>query len=342
MGRRLGAPALLVALLVGIGACAGPKRADLMRPDLEPVVVTEDGWRLPVRRYGGQGPPVVLVHGLSATGRTWDLFEERSLIPGLVADGWDVWVLSWRGDEGSQAPDRRSRWRYGFDDHLRRDLPAALDHIADATGYARVAWVGHSMGGTLLYGTLRDRPERVGVGVTIGSPASFARPLKPQRANLRFRGEGRVPVRGIGRFAVRLGAWRVVERRLAPEGALGRAVAEQTGWSVSNPTTRRMLRLAATWVRSGQVVDEQGDRLLVDAPVPVLALAGPADRTVSWHDARYACEVLSDCTFVPLSREAGRAYDHGHLDPVLGRTAPLEVFPVVRDFLRRHRGRVGE
>jgi len=97
----------------------------------------------------GSGPPVVLLHGLTAT-RRYVVMGSRS----LERSGHRVLSYDARGHgRSTPAPDRGD---YGYE-HLAADL----EEVLDALGIARAAVAGASMGAhTALHLALR-RPERV-------------------------------------------------------------------------------------------------------------------------------------------------------------------------------------
>ena len=106
----------------------------------------------------GEGPPVVLLHGLTAT--------RRYVVMGSTAlqrSGHRVIAYDARGHgRSSPAPDPGE---YGYDD-LGRDLEAVLDELE----IERAVLAGASMGAhTLLWLALRH-PERVG-GMVVITPA---------------------------------------------------------------------------------------------------------------------------------------------------------------------------
>lgn len=313
-------------------------------PSLSPPEVhqarTEDGWTLPLRRYPAEGPPVVLVHGMSANHLTWDYREEVSLAWALQQAGFDVWVLSLRGDPETIAPDRRAARRFGFTEHALLDLPAAVDEVLARSGAEQVLWVGHSMGGMLLYAWLGSWPDTVAAGVTVCSPARFSGVLWTHRL-----------LRGLPPgLAVRLQSPMIVDLT-APLGRssplIGQvAVRENLDWAVvrglsqqaMEPVPRALARDALHWLRAGELQDLDGNPWLVPAEVPVLALAASRDRIAPPEDALAACEVLPDCEARLLGVEGGLSVDYGHVDPLLGRTAATEVYPIIVEWLREHSG----
>ena len=61
------------------------------------VVPTEDGAAIHLHRHRAEGPPVVVVHGISSNHHAWDLTEERSLGVYLAEHGYDAWLVDLRG-----------------------------------------------------------------------------------------------------------------------------------------------------------------------------------------------------------------------------------------------------
>jgi cholesterol oxidase len=146
---------------------------DLPAPEITELTVAEaDGIGQPnapvhlrLTRYrpvGGRrpgapaGPPVVLIHGYSASGTT---FVHPTLRPGLgerlVREGRDVWILDLRSSCGM--PWSRHEWTFeeiGFE-----DIPLAVRYVRDATGSPEVDVVAHCMGAAMLcMALLGDRP----------------------------------------------------------------------------------------------------------------------------------------------------------------------------------------
>lgn len=94
-------------------------------------------------------PPVLLIHGYSASGTT---FAHPALNPGLMA--WltgqherDVWVLDMRSSCGM--PSARQPW--AFEDMGCEDIPVAVEQVCVATGFEQVDIVSHCMGSAMLF-----------------------------------------------------------------------------------------------------------------------------------------------------------------------------------------------
>ncbi len=147
-------------------------------------VRTEDNWCLTVHRFLPQTQghrhttPVILAHGLMMNRASWELSPEGSMIRELCRRGHDVFVAEYRGTRSSQGPAKRGEtafWNYSVEDHAYRDLPAIIDGVCKLTGRQQVNWVGHSMGGIVLYLYAArfgcDRLRRV---VTLGTPVVFS------------------------------------------------------------------------------------------------------------------------------------------------------------------------
>jgi pimeloyl-ACP methyl ester carboxylesterase len=97
-------------------------------------------------RTAGEGPPLLLVHGITSSSRTWE-----SVIP-LLAEHFTVIAPDLLGHGESAKP--RGDYSLGAYASGVRDLTAAL-------GYDRVTIVGHSLGGGIAMQFAYQFPERV-------------------------------------------------------------------------------------------------------------------------------------------------------------------------------------
>ncbi len=311
-------------------------------PDAVVPVTTADGWSLELRRYPADGPAVLLVHGMGASHYNWDYREEVSLAWWLQQRGWDVWVPSLRGDPGTTPPDALSARAYRFDDFAVHDLPAIVDVVLAETGQDDLLWVGHSMGGMLLYTALRDYPAKVRAGVAIASPGVFDDPAAGaglvRLSRPLLGGDRRVPAAAIGAASSRLGRLNPLVGRVGNPDNLDPGVVNGMAREAMVPISLGMGRQVVDWLRAGELVTVDGAPWLVETDRPVLLMGGAKDRIVASADVAATCARLGPtCTFVSLAQADGASTDYGHIDPVVGVTAAEEVYPMVEQFLVAHR-----
>ncbi len=309
-------------------------------PDEIVAVVTSDGWTLPIRHFSGPGAPVVLAHGLATDHNNFDQAEHVSLADSLRDSGFDVWVFSLRGDPDSTPPVGVGRRGWTFDDHVLLDVPALLNGVEGATGTDQVLWVGHSMGGMLLYAALSQHPDRIAAGVTVGSTVEFdARGfLWTLGHTFRFAlsGSGRLPLGAVGGAVGRVWPDGPFTSLLAEPDAMAPAESRALARDALVDLSKPLLRQAWTWFEVGELCRVDGTPWVTGAQVPLLVLAGVHDRIVPVADGARVCERFSDCETVLLSKESGFSYDYGHVDPLVGRVAREEVYPRITAFLIEH------
>jgi len=103
-------------------------------------------------RQGGDGPPVVLLHGHPRTSATW-----HRVAPLLVAAGRTVVCPDLRGYGRSRGPAPAPDHRPHSKRAMAEDLHALLDHL----GLERVDLVGHDRGSYAAFRLALDSPERI-------------------------------------------------------------------------------------------------------------------------------------------------------------------------------------
>lgn len=176
-------------------------------PDERHSIETEDGWVLTLHRFlpGSEGEPqaapLIFAHGLNMNRACWVLSSRGDLLRAMAARGHDVFAVEYRGTSESR-PGSGSRWRYDIDDHVEKDIPALIDAVCRIAGSEQVHWVGHSMGGMLLYlYSARHGSDRIRRSVTLGSPARLKLPPLSARlgwlANARLVLGGRVHLQAL-------------------------------------------------------------------------------------------------------------------------------------------------
>lgn len=348
--------ALLLVMLFSAGCLWGPV---LHRAPLRDEVVyarTADGWNLAMHHYR-PGPgvpvqplPVIVCHGISANERSWSLDADRSF-PRFLADrGWDVWAIDLRGVGESDKPGLldEKNYDYPFDAYVTQDVPAVIAAVLRRTGARRVNWVGHSMGGMVIYAYVATYgDEKLKTVTTVGTPVSF------DGANVyfTFAQEYAAAVSGA-LFSIRHHA---VSPAFAPFVGPFKTRMEYMLWNydnLSDEAARRMifhgaddiaggvLRQLAVLFTTGRFTSRDGsvDYLggLSRMRVPLHVTAGMADNLGLVQNTLPAYEAAGsrDKQFQVFARANGFAADYGHNDMPAGDHAAREVYPALERWMR--------
>ena len=134
---------------------------------------TADGVTLRLTRYeGGARGPVVLAHGMGSSGAIFTLDTlDTCLVEYLVAAGSDVWVLDSRASTAlPEAPKGAT-----VDDLVHLDWPTAIACVQAETG-RDVQVVGHCLGATSAFASLLAGQEGIHSIVAIGASLHLAVP----------------------------------------------------------------------------------------------------------------------------------------------------------------------
>lgn len=137
-----------------------PKRTRLPAPEISEIELEPPRRGVPVRmrltRYPGDGRPIALIHGYSASGTTFthDAIP-KPLALHLLERGHDVWVLDLRTSAGM--PSAILPWH--FEDAALADLPLAVAHIRRVTRAPEVDVFAHCIGAVMLGMALLADPK---------------------------------------------------------------------------------------------------------------------------------------------------------------------------------------
>lgn len=329
---------------------------------LEPqeiFIKTPDGWRLAAYRYPRKTVrhPVILVHGLGANRFDMDFPDPRlSIAKYLYRKGFDVWVLELRGAGKSQPLSLYERVRvmirpaWTFDDHVFRDIPAFLEHIKKETGKKSFHWIGHSLGGGIIYAVVQTLGNKIcQSAVTMGSAMNSN--AKPGFARLLIKIEDRI-LKWVplipGKYLAKIGH---------PALSLMAPLLDNFYYSLEN-MDKRTLRMAIKvivenisiplflqlhrWYQENHFSSMDGrfsyHKHLQAIKAPWLVIAGSVDGLTPLPDVYYGYNEVSSRKkkFIVFGKEFGYKADYGHLDLVLGKSAPREVYPVILDWLYEH------
>lgn len=296
---------------------------------------SSDGWQAPLYRVracvGGTGEPVVLAHGLGGTALDFSMDPAFGLAGVLSAAGYEVFLLEHRADRSSLAPEDAQP--FSIDDIARMDLDAAFQEVLSLTGFSKLLWIGHGLGGQLLH--LRHflcGLDEVAAAIYLQAPVVFNPPMSA----------------GVlaGMLAERLPPRWILPGRRAQQLAAALVGGEQGGPAVPKPRLRGrlvhgggdlhagVLRQLGLWLRQGELTDASGRCSVMEGikPHPSLVVETDADPL----SPRGACQAATTALGAhPLYLEGG----WGHLDTLLGTEAPTKLFPEMLNFLevwRRH------
>lgn len=290
--------------------------------------------------------PVLLVHGFGQNRYAFHL-PARSFANYLASAGFDVFNVDLRGHGRSRHfGGRRAR---GVDDYVEEDLPTAVHEVHQASGQRKVFLVGHSLGGLVSYAATPAMRDRVAGIVSIGSPYHFARgswSLKAIAVFFRMLEVGRVPtvnapliLRPVGEVMRKLR--RFAESPLYPvplrgwhKGALEPHVLDEHLRLAFDRASLAEMRNMFEWASKKRFGGEEADYVerFERMDIPLLVIAGENDDLAPPASVRpgFARSQSRDKTY--------RVYPLGHIDLLVGRDAPITVWPLVRGWLLDRQG----
>jgi lysosomal acid lipase/cholesteryl ester hydrolase len=344
---------------------------------------TDDGVTLAIRRYqpakiNAERDPVILCHGLSYNLMFWDLDPKVSLPRYLAKAGYDVWSLSLRGACPSSQPLSSSLRKIGrfnlnpqmlvtlqkgfkdlnmtdwsVDDHIRYDVPAAIHYVQQQTGRDRVHWIGHSMGGMVMFGYLgiggADAARQVRSFVAAAVPMAEFHPLNDPFQFLL----DTAPV-------IQVGSTLMGSSSPATLGAIFGDMGTPTdklfynGANIDQSILRLMFHLAEEEISPGQLkqllnmvrterfqsIDQTQDytAMLSQITTPVFFLAGTVDNMATPAAVCYAYREVAgdDKKFRLFGRVNSHKNDYGHDDIIIGLNAQQEIYPGIQQWLDAH------
>ncbi len=305
-------------------------------------VTTDDLWKLRLYRYrsaSAPNEPVVLVHSALANHRNFTTPGQMNLVKTLTARGYDCWVLELRGTRSSEPPHGRQPWEVVFDDYILHDLPAAVEAVTSVTGFDRVHYAGHSLGGMVLYAyCLIHQDPGIASAATLGAPPGFA------QANIRPSYTLLGVYKTLPRFTAKL------LRALTPLLALYRPGLRflPLNWHTMHPgigitdffnlldsQPPQVISQLAYWAESNtwhadhsQVDVLEGLRRL---KLPLLAIFGQRDPFIAVETARAFFDGLPG-----IDKDLRILPEYSHCDLAFGRNGEQDVYEPVAEWFAAH------
>lgn len=353
-----------------------------LRHRLDPARVEEipfhagDGVRLGLTRIDGgerDRPAVLLLHGHTASADMFLLPETRNLVDVLLDDGYEPWLLDWRGS--CRLPYNETGQRYTYDDVALHDIPDAVARIRERIGDRPLFVVAHCIGSLAL--SLSMTAGLVPGLAGVVSQGVFLTPKLAGRTSLRMTVAGELLKNRIDHIPV---DFRKVGLRsrytplfaLASRGAVCPdptcQILHNSAWgsgaslflheNLSDATHDRLAELlgpAPLWIlphlrrielaRSVVRWHDTDHRYRALPPnaldaaaridTPVLLLAGSENGL--WLDSQKLCHEVLAHRRPELDVSYTEIPGYGHLDTFLGRGAALDVFGHILEFLGERR-----
>ncbi len=345
---------------------------------------TEDGWRLAIDHYlpetkkisnpmvqeNGKRTPVILCHGLGLNSYFWDITPKLSFARYLASNGYDVWVVSLRGSgtstkngfsvlrniaymrqgEINGASFSPFKFDWNIDHYIRFDIPAAINFVKEKTGAKKVTWVGHSLGGMIMYAyaSLYDVQDVQGM-VTIGSPI-----IVPQPPNniLQAFINNKVLFKSFLIINTRTGATSMANFHnfiITPDEILmynlenvEDCIVKKTLKYVVEDIPVGVTDQVLSMIRNRDFMSYDGSinyaEKIERISMPVMLCCGVGDNIAPPESIRIVYHNISsaDKTFKMFGTANGHVHNYGHNDLVLGKNARKEVYPEILDWLNKH------
>jgi len=312
----------------------------------------DDGVCISLKRFRAASPSdhngqqILCIPGLGADSHNFDSPPQRNLAIDLSASGYDVWVIDLRGTGRSHVPNKI--WRQiSFDAYTQIDIPTAIEYIQQTTGRKQMHLIGHSMGGLCIYGLLGfGNNENIQSCVTLNSPLGFSNgwDAVPLLGRISWLAD-HLPGLRVKKWMKRLSPlvqrpWEPISSVLAPPGSMDPALSRRLLYHSSEDIPPGVMLQFADWLSNDvfrSLCQKRDYRSALNGvQTPVMVIAGQADQIAPIDSVLRSIELLEHGTPLVCGTSGGFSHDYGHIDTVLGNDAQREIFPEIKQFLRRY------
>lgn len=372
-------PDVVIKELLGIGELAEPYQDPLKIEVKTYSARTKDGWEISIDRYyigeklyaGKPKAAVILCHGFNINNKFWDIDRRSSLARYLVSSGYDVWAPSLRGSGLSsrpvlsrirsvvklelkdipimlaKAPFDIAKLGWTIDDHIYKDVPAIINLVKKESGFNKVYWIGHSMGGIIMFGYLETEGQRDIAGfIPISSMVVIPQPLTPHLKSI----AGQKPLLTASLLVNTTVASQFrnftfgvikspIEELLFERQNMYDDVIVRFFKKCIDDTSAGVVGQFSDSIRKGELISEDArysyTKNLYRVKVPIMIMGGSRDGFVDEGALKDSCDMVSsgDKSVVIFSQANGYSVDYGHCDLVIGKNSGEEVYPAILKWL---------
>ena len=339
---------------------------------------TKDGWVLSVKRFlkddinaDNVKAAVILCHGFNINAKFWDLDKRSSFARFLANNDYDVWVPCLRGSGNSsktflanlrgilkfeltkmhrsiiRAPFNITKFSWTMDDHIYYDAPAIINLVRKKSGFDKLYWVGHSMGGTIMFAYLETEGQSKIAGfVPIASMMTIPDPLNPRLqtiANRKSLATASLIINTSMASRLRNLTFGIIkhptEDLLIKKENMYSDVVRRFFNTAIDDTSPGIVSQFSNSLRAGEIKSADLSYSYTDnvklVKVPILVIGTGNDGFMDEKSTRYAFDEVSskDKDIVIFSKENGYSTDYGHCDLIIGKNSEKEVYPVISNWL---------
>jgi len=354
-----------------------PLYADPARTHVEQIpFVASDGTQLGLCRVAsgdGERPAVLLLHGHTASSDMFVLPETRNLVDVLLDAGYEPWLLDWRGS--CRLPYNETGARYSYDDVALYDLPEAIAYVRERIGARQLFVVAHCIGAmslslSMAAGLVPGLDGVVAQGVFLTPKLSRAtrfrmhvggellrtrlthHPVDFKRVGLwsRYTPVFALASRGadcpdptcqmLHNSAWGVGASLFVHDNLdrRTHDRLGELFGSVPLWILPHLRRIELAHTVVRWSTGDRRYDALPENALDAAgriDCPLMLVSGSDNRL--WLDSNRLCHDVLAKRHPHLDVRYVEIPGYGHADAFIGRSAALDVFGHIVEFLDEHR-----
>ncbi|MGC8844989.1 MAG: alpha/beta fold hydrolase [Candidatus Hydrogenedens sp.] len=312
-------------------------------------VRSKDLWEIRLCRFRNNSEkniPILFVHGFGSNQNNFLLPSEQSIVSYLKSHNFDCWTIDLRGCKSSRPPFGRTHWDASIDDILVFDLPVVIEFILNITGYKKLFWIGHSLGGMLLYAYLIHKGnEKIAGGITLGAPIGFLH-TKIYVPSFLVQFQKRFPniVFLLFRMLIPILKFFKIGNSVFPVNPSNINI-NMTSWDLCKmvePPPPKMVDEMMSWVNEKKWIMLNGQlnilEHLSELDIPLLLFYASDDPFVNLDTAKEFFNSLrsADKEMFILCTETGCKHNYNHCDLAFGENGEKEVFEPIKVWLDKH------